>query len=192
MVQNAITKNQGSIPGHLLDAVQALGKPIVRWRELLRRYLGQHVGNRRPTLARRPRRNDMFGVKGISHHAAATVNVIIDTSGSIGQHELSKFFAEIDAISSRAKTTVLQWDHSFQGYSQYRRGNWKQFKVSGRGGTDMAAPYKWLEDNGKLADVQVMLTDGYCNWAESKGYPVITCITTDQPSPGWGHIVRLA
>jgi predicted metal-dependent peptidase len=191
MVQNAITKNQGSIPGHLLDAVQALGKPIVRWRELLRRYLGQHVGNRRPTLARRPRRNDMFGVKGVSHHAAATVNVIIDTSGSIGQHELSKFFAEIDAIASRAKTTVLQWDHAFQGYSQYRRGNWKQFKVSGRGGTDMAAPYKWLEDNGKLADVQVMLTDGYCNWAESKGYPVITCITTDQPSPGWGHIVRL-
>ena len=32
----------------------------------------------------------------------------------------------------------------------------------------------------------------YSRWAESKGYPVITCITTDQPSPGWGHIVRLA
>ena len=192
MVQNAITKNQGSIPGHLLDAVQALGKPIVRWRELLRRYLGQHVGNRRPTLARRPRRNDAFGVKGISHHAAATVNVIVDTSGSIGQDELGKFFAEIDAIASRAKTTVLQWDHAFQGYSQYRRGNWKHFKVSGRGGTDMAAPYKWLEENGKLADVQVMLTDGHCDWAESKAYPVITCITTNQEGPNWGHIVRLA
>jgi predicted metal-dependent peptidase len=191
MVQNAITKNQGSIPGHLLDAVQALGKPIVRWRELLRRYLGQHVGNRRPTLARRHRRNDSFGVKGVSHHAAATVNVIVDTSGSIGQEELSKFFAEIDAIASRAKTNVLQWDHDFQGYSQYRRGNWKKFKVNGRGGTDMAAPYKWLEDNGKIADVQVMLTDGHCNWADSKGYPVITCITTDQQGPSWGHVVRL-
>ncbi len=191
MVQNAISKNQGSIPGHLLDAVQALGKPVVRWRELLRRYLGQHVGNRRPTLARRNRRNDTFGVKGVSHHAAATVNVIVDTSGSIGQEELGKFFAEIDAIASRAKTSVLQWDHDFQGYSVYRRGNWKKFKVNGRGGTDMAAPYKWLEDNGKIADVQVMLTDGHCNWAESKGYPVITCITTNQEGPDWGHVVRL-
>lgn len=191
MVQNAITKNQGSIPGHLLDAVQALGKPVVRWRELLRRYLGQHVGNRRPTLARRNRRNDNFGIKGVSHHAAATVNVIVDTSGSIGQEELGKFFAEIDAISSRAKTNVLQWDHAFQGFTQYRRGNWKKFKVNGRGGTDMAAPYKWLEDNGKIADVQIMLTDGHCNWAENKEYPVITCITTDQTGPDWGHVVRI-
>jgi predicted metal-dependent peptidase len=191
MVQNAISKNQGSIPGHLLDAVQALSKPVVRWRELLRRYLGQHVGNRRPTLARRNRRNDSFGVKGVSHHAAATVNVIVDTSGSIGQEELGKFFAEIDAISSRAKTSVLQWDHEFQGFAQYRRGNWKKFKVNGRGGTDMAAPYKWLEDNGKIADVQIMLTDGHCNWADSKGYPVITCITTEQSGPDWGHVVRL-
>lgn len=191
MVQNAITKNQGSIPGHLLDAVQALGKPAVRWRELLRRYLGQHVGNRRPTLSRRNRRNDNFGVKGVSHHAAATVNVIVDTSGSIGQEELGKFFAEIDAIASRAKTSILQWDHDFQGFSVYRRGNWKKFKVNGRGGTDMAAPYKWLEDNGKIADVQVMLTDGHCNWADSKAYPVITCITTDQKGPDWGHVVRL-
>jgi predicted metal-dependent peptidase len=191
MVQNAISKNQGSIPGHLLDAVQALSKPVVRWRELLRRYLGQHVGNRRPTLARRNRRNDSFGVKGVSHHAAATVNVIVDTSGSIGQEELGKFFAEIDAISSRAKTSVLQWDHEFQGFAQYRRGNWKKFKVNGRGRTDMAAPYKWLEDNGKIADVQIMLTDGHCNWADSKGYPVITCITTEQSGPDWGHVVRL-
>ena len=191
MVQNAITKNQGSIPGHLLDAVQALGKPVVRWRELLRRYLGQHVGNRRPTLARRNRRNDSFGIKGISHHAAATVNVIVDTSGSIGQEELGKFFAEIDSIASRAKTSVLQWDHAFQGFSQYRRGNWKKFKVNGRGGTDMAAPYKWLEDNGKIADVQILLTDGYTNWAEQKAYPSIVCITTDQPGPSWGHVVRI-
>lgn len=191
MVQDAISKNQGSAPGHLLDAIKALAKPVVRWRELLRRYLGQHVGNRRWTLSRRNRRNDSFGLKGVSHHAAATVNVIVDTSGSIGQAELGKFFAEIDAISSRAKTHVLQWDHAFQGYDKYRRGNWKTFKVKGRGGTDMAAPYKWLEDNGKVADVQIMLTDGYCSWAEKKEYPVITCITTDRNGPEWGHVVKL-
>jgi predicted metal-dependent peptidase len=191
IVQDAIQKNQGNIPGHLVQAVKALQKPVVRWRELLRHYLGQHVGNRRLTYSRRHRRNDIFGVKGVSHHAAATINVIVDTSGSIGDVELGKFFAEIEAVASRAKTHVLQWDHAFQGYSPYRRGNWKTFKVKGRGGTDMAAPYKWLEDNGKIADVQILLTDGYTGWPDKRDYPAIFCITTDQDGPNWGHVVRI-
>jgi predicted metal-dependent peptidase len=135
-------------------------------------------------------------VAGISHHAAATVCVIIDTSGSIGTKELQQFFAEIDAIASRAKVHVLQWDHAFQGYGVYRRGDWKRFKVHGRGGTDMAAPVKWLIDNRMVADVQVMLTDGYTGWADKSivGFPFITVITTPEGTtdgPKYGCCVRM-
>lgn len=191
MTNQAINRNQGKYPGHLAEAIKQLATPKVRWRELLRRYLGQHVGNKRFTYSRRNRRSDEFGVKGVSHHAAATVNVIIDTSGSISSDELSKFFAEIDAISSRAMVNILQWDYNFQGFGKYRRGDWKKFKVNGRGGTDMAAPYQWLEDNAKVADVQVMLTDGYTNWATPRAYPSIVIVTTNQPGPTWGHVIHL-
>jgi predicted metal-dependent peptidase len=194
VVEQATQKCQGSVPGHLEDAIKELQKPVVRWRELLRHYLGKHVGNQRKTYSRRDRRHDWFGMPGISHHAAATANVIVDTSGSVGRKELEQFFAEIDTIAGRAKVRVLQWDHAFQGFNEYRRGDWKKFKIHGRGGTDMAAPVKWLVENKLIADVQVMLTDGYCNWHEECAFPMITCITTPEGTtdgPGWGHEVRL-
>lgn len=193
MTDQATQKCQGHAPGHLSEALKSLGKPVVRWRELLKHYLGRHVGNRRVTFSRRNRRHDNFGTPGISHHAAATVNVIVDTSGSVSGKELEQFFAEIDAISSKATTYILQWDHAFQGWQKYRRGDWKRFKVNGRGGTDMAAPMQWLMDNQKVADVQVMLTDGECNWKDAKeiGFPVITVITTDSDGPKYGHVVRM-
>ena len=79
MVKDAASKSQGHVPGHLIDAVEALNKPIVRWREILRRYLGTHVGNRRRTWSRRDRRfSKQFGKKGTSHHAASTVVVLVD------------------------------------------------------------------------------------------------------------------
>lgn len=194
VVDQATQKCQGHVPGHLVAAIEALAKPVVRWREILRHYLGRHVGNRRTTYSRRNRRHRRFGIPGVSHHAAATVNVIVDTSGSIGKRELEQFFAEIDAIASRAKVRVLQWDHAFQGYDLYRRGDWKKFNVHGRGGTDMAAPVEWLVENQLVADVQVMLTDGYCNYADEKPFPMITVITTPEGTtngPGWGHEVRM-
>lgn len=196
MVDVATEKCQGNAPGHLIEAIQQLGKPVVRWRELLRHYLGKHVGNQRKTYSRRNRRRDWFGVAGISHHAAANVCVIIDTSGSIGTKELQQFFAEIDAIASRAKVFVLQWDAKFQGYEMYRRGDWKKFTLHGRGGTDMAAPVQWLIDNHAVADVQVMLTDGYTQWAPKSlvSFPFITVITTldgTTVGPEYGCCVRM-
>lgn len=197
MVQQATEKTQGSVPGHLKEAIARLNKPIVKWRQLLQHYMGKHVGNQRKTYSRRNRRRDEFGVPGISHHAAATVNVIIDTSGSVSAAELEQFFAEIESISAKAKTFILQWDATFQGFSSYRRGAWKNFKVNGRGGTDMAAPMKWLVDNRKVADVQIMLTDGCCNYlpkAEVR-FPAITVITHPESvtshSPEYGHVVRM-
>lgn len=124
------------------------------------------------------------------------MNVIVDTSGSIGPRELEQFFSEIEAISSRCKTMVLQWDSAFQGYDRYRRGDWRRFSVKGRGGTDMAAPVQWLIDNKLVSDVQVMLTDGYCNYADPNKvkFPMITVITTPESStkdPLYGHVVRM-
>lgn len=192
LVDQANAKSQGQFPGHLAGAIAALGKPIVRWRELLRHFIGQHVGNRRLTHSRRNRRHDHFGLPGVSHHAAATCNVIVDTSGSVGQKELEQFFGEIDAIASRTKVRILQWDHGFQGFKAYRTGDWRKFQIHGRGGTDMAAPIDWLMVNHQVADVQIMLTDGICNWHDECKFPMITVITgKDTQGPGWGHEVRL-
>ena len=187
---------QGNVPGHLKSAIDSLNKPIVRWRELLRQYMGRHLGNNRKTYARRNRRQDVFGLPGKSHRAAATATVIVDTSGSISKDDLSQFFAEIESIAYKTKVMILQWDHAFQGYEHYRRGAWKNFKISGRGGTDMAAPVRWLMDNKLINDVQIMLTDGYCNYVDAKSvaFPFVTVITQKAGSsskPDYGHTIYL-
>jgi predicted metal-dependent peptidase len=194
VVDQATSKCQGHCPGHLLEAIAELNKPVVRWRELLRQYLGKHAGNQRRTYSRRNRRRQEFGTKGISRHAASDVTVIVDTSGSIGKEELQQFFAEIEAISARSRVWLLQWDHAFQGYARYRRGDWKKLEVKGRGGTDMAAPIEWLCENGLVKDAQIMLTDGFCNYADDKHFPLITVITTPEGStdgPDWGTTIRM-
>lgn len=194
IVQDAVAKNQGSAPGHLVEAIKKLGKPVVRWRELLRNFVGRHVGSRRKTYSRTSRRVNQFGTPGISHHATATVTVVVDTSGSIGQAEMAQFFAEVDAISGRAKVNVLQWDCVFQGYQIYRAGDWKKFQFKGRGGTSLDKAINWIIDNKCVPSAVIVITDGYTPWYSDPGFPIITCITTPEGSttgPTCGKVIRI-
>jgi predicted metal-dependent peptidase len=193
MVDHAAQKCQGHVPGHLQEILKDLEKAQVRWREILRMLTGTHIGNRRWTHSRRNRRTDKFGHKGISHHAAARVSVIVDTSGSISSKALQQFFAEIEMITTRADVCMLQWDHAFQGFTaKYRRNDWKKIEIRGRGGTDMAAPVAWLIQRQAVGDCCIMLTDGYCNWHPEQSFPMITCIIGKEgnidPCP-WGNTV---
>lgn len=193
LASQAASRAAGNIPGHLASILEKLATPIVSWSQILNKYLGQHLGNRRKTYSRRNRRIDEFGSIGISHRAAAKASVVVDTSGSISDSDLSQFFSEIEAISNRTKVCLLQWDHAFQGFDpRYRRGDWKRIKINGRGGTDMAAPVEWLYERGLVGDVCIMLTDGYCNYTDPKPFPMITCLTTgDGEKPSWGTTVSL-
>jgi len=141
-VKEVMEKFPGNVPGHLVDAVEALSTPIVRWEEVLKLLLGKYVGGRRNTFSRTNRRIQQFGVKGVSHHAAGDVVVVVDTSGSIGQDELQQFFAEIERMCSRSRVHLLQWDYGFQDYRRYRRGDWRKISVKSPS-RDAVAP-TWL------------------------------------------------
>jgi len=181
IVEQAMSNSQGKVPGHLKEFIDKLNKPVVRWREVVRRFLGRHAGGCRRTYARRNRRLDQFGMKGTSHHAVATLGVIIDTSGSIGTEELKQFFAEIEAISSKTKTWILQWDAQFRDFQKrYRRGDWKNIEIKGRGGTLMNDSQDWVIENKIPADAVVMLTDGITPWREEPmPMPFFVCLTAD-------------
>ena len=192
VAQQSVEKARGNVPGHVAGLLETLADPIVSWRQLLRNYFGRHLGSRRKTYNRRDRRRDIFGSKGISHHAAAKASVIVDTSGSISQDELQQFFAEIESIAYKARVCMLQWDADFQGFTpRYRRGDWKKIEIKGRGGTSMDAAVDWIEANGLAGDVCILLTDGYTPWPDPKPFPMINCITSEVEGPPWGHVIRL-
>ncbi len=128
-------------------------------------------------------------MKGISRHAASEVCVVIDTSGSISRHELEQFFGEIEAIAKHAKINVLQWDYDFQGYGKYRKGEWKNIEIHGRGGTRMDAAIDWIDEQGLNPDLVVLLTDGYTGWPSQKPFPFVVCITEENTSePDWARL----
>ena len=182
----------GNAPGHLAEAIEQLSRPVVRWRELLRQHHARYAGSRRWTFSRRNRRRQQFGIKGISHHAASSVMIIVDSSTSVDQLMLQTFFSEIEAISYRSKVWLLQWDYGYQGVSEYRRGDWRKILINGRGGTDMTEPLIWLRENQMVKDLQIMFTDGYTPWLDTVDFPIITAITTkDAVAPKYGHTIRI-
>lgn len=192
IVEQAASNSQGNVPGHLKEFIDKLVKPVVRWREIIRRFLGRHVGGCRRTFSRRNRRHDIFGIKGVSHHAVATLGVIVDTSGSIGSDDLRQFFAEIEAIGSKTKTWVLQFDAKFQSFHKhYRRGDWKKIPIAGRGGTKMDLAQEWVIENKIPANAVIMLTDGETPWREEPmPIPFFVCLTKENEVPDYAeHIV---
>jgi len=192
--RDATEKSCGNIPGHLKQSLESLNNPIVSWQKIIRQFFGTHLGGQRLTYARANRRNNAFGIKGVSHRACSEMVVIVDTSGSISEEELKQFFAEIDAISSHTTVYVLQWDAAFNGIAKYRRNMWKSWSINGGGGTDMREPVKYLEDNGLVKDVVVMFTDGEVNgqWPEKRNFPMLFCITGGTNDlPDWGTVIKL-
>jgi len=183
---------QGLVPAHIKEWIAELDKPVVKWQHILKQYIARHIGNARWTFSRVNRRYDTWGIPGRTYHAASSINVIVDTSGSVSLEEEQKFFTEIERICTRSEVWVLLWDCAFQGYQKYRKGDWKKYPISGRGGTDMAKPIEWLKKNNRVKQCQVIFTDGICNWAAPQPFPVITVINNNKAKgPDWGLVIRL-
>ncbi len=194
MVDDATSKSPGGTPGHLTDAIEDLNKPIINWKELLRTYTGRHCGCQRRTYSRTNRRRQTFGSKGVSRHAAATLTVVVDTSGSMSREALKQIFSEIEAMSGNWLVSVIQSDSQVQGeIRKYRRGDWAHIDIQGRGGTDIDVPFEYMIENGAVGDCVIALTDGYVpRWPDEKGFPVVWILTSEDSSePDWGHVVRV-
>ena len=56
----------------------------------------------------------------------------------------------------------------------------------------MKAPIEWLCDNNLVKDLQIMLTDGECSYAEDKKFPFL-CVLTDESGrrPSWGKTITM-
>jgi len=194
MCTKAINQCGKQVPAHVGALLSKLSKPIVKWKELLRHFLGRYVGETRKSYNRQSRRNPVFGEPGRVRRGVNNVVVIVDTSGSISDHVLEQFFSEIEAICSNSKVSVMLWDTDLRGYwPSYRQGMWKNIKMLGRGGTDMAASLEHAYKNHITGDVTVLLTDGYTGYPPEMQFRLITCIcTNDGAEPSWGRVIRMA
>lgn len=136
-------------------------KPVLNWRDTLRRFAGvSEYGERYMTPLKPNRRyEDQPGWK---VERAARLGLIVDTSGSIVQEELDAFFTEIEALSRYVDTSLVlvQVDRAVNLRVNYTRGMWRNMQIVGGGETDLQPAVDYLEHNYRPEGL-VIFTDGY-------------------------------
>ncbi len=192
-------KSVGTLSADLARLGSAsLNKPA-DWRYLLRRFLTRH--NRDDYSWSRPNRRLMsrgLYLPGLYSEDLGEVLVMVDTSGSIGQHELSVFGGEIAAILAayKCRITVVYHDVAVQGSETFESGD-PLFKLAakGGGGTSHVPVFKWAAERDEEPPVCIVaLTDGYSYFdIPEPDVPVLWAITGDyQPKVPFGELINVA
>ena len=146
-------------------------QPQIDWREVLREFIQNTcAGSDYSTYARPNRRLMSQGIimpSGISEQVGELV-IAIDTSGSIGQRELTAFLSEVKGVCDTVKPDklrLLYWGSSVVGdeaYGMHDLDNLvKSTKPMGGGGTDVNCVTQYMADEGIKPQACIVLTDGY-------------------------------
>lgn len=175
----------------------------IDWREVLREFIQNTcAGSDYSTWSRPNRRYVSSGYympSGINDQVGELV-VAIDTSGSIGQRELTLFMSEIHQICSTLnpeRVRVLYWDTKVCGNETYDTHELddllKSTQPVGGGGTNVECVPEFIRDNNVKPQACVVLTDGYIwgSWGQWD-CPVLWCILDNKSArPDTGKQVNI-
>jgi len=164
MVEEAVQKSKGDLPGGWEEVVKQILKSKVDWRQLLRYYYSSLVRTQRmQSWRRRSRRrwDKKFLFPGYLKQRGIEVIAAVDTSGSIGSKEIEQFFGELESLVSRhkSKTWMIQCDAMVHEFKEYKKGDWRKVKVKGRGGTDFRPVFDEIEKRKIQPNILIYLTD---------------------------------
>ena len=163
------------------------------WRTILKRFLRRAAGNGRTVSYARPHRRTLALMGHLPPPLLAPylpmrtqedcqLAVIVDTSGSINEKQLSAFCAELVSLATqtRATTTVYACDaacHDIGTFSFLRlREALSKATFPGGGGTDFAPAL--ARAAARKPKAIVYLTDTYGTFGPDPGIPVIWATTT--------------
>jgi predicted metal-dependent peptidase len=207
----AAAKAMGKMPAGFQRMVDEILEPQVNWREHIRMLVTGRIGSRSETWDKVNRRrvvlNALRGagspvaevvLPGRRGFGAKTVAVGIDTSGSIGERELSAFFAEVGGIIAdvRPKRVLLLWCDAAvhrvdEASSLDELAHIRAQGAPGGGGTSFIPVFEKLAELGERPETLIYLTDMYGSFPdEVPAYPTIWCATTDVDAP-FGEVVRI-
>ncbi len=192
LVQAAAT-SAGSIAGHWLSELKAATVSPVAWQSLLAQFLS---GLRRSDYRLFPPHRKhihrglylpALGVPGPQHLVVA-----VDTSGSMTPSLLDRVFAQIDHMRAATECTItlLQFDVRIQSvviiepWDSLRTLDLINNSAVGGGGTDLCAPFRWVDDQYRLhsphMDALLIMTDGFGPVpSTAPPYPVLWAIAAN-------------
>lgn len=185
----AKSKGIGNLPGDWEQLYKRLTTSVMDWRDRVKQYLG---GGRmkQPTWSRPNRRyaHDGTYMPGNGAYGPGEVVILIDTSGSIDDGLLQRFIDEVDkchadfgseALHVVCVDTKVQWAESFGPYDEVT------VNAKGRGGTALAAGFRWINDHGIDPKAVIFFSDLMNhNWGPKPHYPVLWVVWPG----GWNKV----
>lgn len=190
-------RERGRASGSLLRLIDEVLNTKLRWYEILDRYFSgfteENQSWKRPN--RRFSASDIYLPVNDHEPSMGTVVIGIDTSGSIGDKELSYFGGHLNAILEQChpeKVYVVYCDDTVSHVDEFTQEAFPvKLEPHGGGGTDMREIVAWIEEQNIEPDVCCILTDGYTPFPESSPCPLVWAITTDEGNPPCGDVVRI-
>jgi hypothetical protein len=198
----AVAKAQGKMPAGAQRLVDELLTPQVDWRDHIRLLMTGKIGARGETWKRPNRRrlalNPLVVLPGRKGYGCELVVVGVDTSGSIGKHELTVFLSEVGGILNDVKPRkilVIGCDANISQVDELTTldefEGLREKGIKGGGGTDFRPVFDFITEHDLKPETMVYLTDLYGDFpAEAPTYPVVWAATSDEAVP-FGDVVRI-
>jgi predicted metal-dependent peptidase len=188
--------SRGTMPAGLSRMCDQVLRPAADWKAVLREFVSRSAKSDF-SWARPNRRFIAQGLylPGLYSEELGEVLVLVDTSGSIGQEELSVFGNELDGILSSfdCTATVVYHDSEPCKVDEWAStdGPFKLEPVGG-GGTSHEWLGEWLEKHGSTPACIVCLTDMATDFGADPGIPVLWAKVGNYGSdPPFGRVVNI-
>jgi predicted metal-dependent peptidase len=203
--QGIINHNKifGKGAGGLSRELGELLEPEVNWKDQLREFVKATCNARDASSWRKVNRRYLGGgvyLPSLIGESVGHLVIGIDTSGSIGGHELNEFLTEVQAIADEvhpSKVDLLYWDSEVAGHEEYDLHSFKNIaqstKPKGGGGTEPACVSSYLKTKNINPEAVIMLTDGYVpDWGSEWTAPVLwTIVRNRNATPSVGKAVHI-
>lgn len=188
-------KMMGKMSAGLQRLVDEVLAPKVDWRDVLNRFLVKAKTDQR-SFARFNRRFLPQGIylPSASGETMGELVFAVDCSGSIDQHTINQFAAEIANVKddfSPACIHVLYFDSTVSHVESYGTDDQLDIKPHGGGGTDFAPVFDKINELDIQPVAIVFLTDLCCSsFGDEPSCPVLW-VTTDEGTAPFGEIVSM-
>ena len=157
-----VQKNVGRIPASLKRMVDKLLRAKVDWTSVLRQALRNGHGRVVVSSYKRPSRKHP-DFPGIQRYALQRTWNLIDTSGSIGEAELTQELSEVYVQAGDRPVSVVLWDAESYGVIEAKNRNEVLNRVltgvKGGGGTVIAPALRTTLERMQYRDNVVVLSD---------------------------------
>lgn len=159
----------GSIGGNLLGQINAAKEARIDFRNALRGFRASVLSSKRRLTRMKPNRRTDFQNMGSVHDLVTNLLVAVDTSGSVSDYDLTKFYGIVNKFFRHGieNIDVIQFDAEISEKTKFSKAQ-PRFNIKGRGGTSFQIVVDYFLANPGY-DGLVIFTDGCAPTPDLRG-----------------------